>query len=98
MKHILLVFIFLANIYAVANGPEKHPEPSKEERQKRAEHHEKIAEMHKKMADCLRTDKTVAQCHEALKQDCEAKGGDCPMMPGMGKHPEMKGKMGKGRE
>ncbi len=58
-------------------GHHKHggpiPEPTKEQRVK-------MAEMHDKMAACLRSEQTMAACHEEMNAACEASGDSCPMM------------------
>ncbi len=59
----------------------KQEEPSPEQRAKMAEHHEK-------MAACLKSEKTVKECHEEMHKACESAGGDCGMhgKGGKGKH------------
>ena len=52
---------------------------------------EKMAQVHEKMAACLRSDKTIAECHREMKANCRAELGDrgCGMMQrrGMGMAP-----------
>lgn len=57
-----------------------------------------MADMYQKMADCMRTDKTMQDCHKEVMKDCPvAKAtGHCPIMEGMKpmegmKHGSMKG-------
>ncbi len=61
-------------------------ELTKEERLERAEHLEK-------MAACLRSDKSISDCHEQFRKDCPmAKDGSCPMWEGpRGMHRRMRG-------
>jgi hypothetical protein len=50
---------------------------------------EKMAVVHEQMAACLRSDKSLAECHAEMKKGCKESLGDqgCPMMGmGMGKH------------
>ena len=66
-------------------GKAKGSEPTKEERQSKADMMDKMAEMHKKMAECLRSDKPMSECREQMMKDCPmAKSGRCPMMDEMG--------------
>jgi hypothetical protein len=70
---------------AMATNPTSgaSPGPSKETR-------EKMAVLHEQMAACLRSDKTIADCHAEMMQGCQQSLGDhgCPMMGmGMGKRP-----------
>lgn len=58
-----------------------------------------MADMHQKMADCLRTDKSMQDCHGEMMKDCHgAKApGHCSMMDSMMnqggmKHQKMKDK------
>lgn len=46
-----------------------------------AEQRQKMAEQHDKMAACLRSTKSVAECHKEMMQNCEATMGKefCPM-------------------
>lgn len=65
-------------------GMDMGKEPTKEQRAKMAEHHEK-------MAACLRSDKTMKECHEQMKKACEESGSMCPGMGGG--HGHMRGMM-----
>ena len=50
---------------------------------------EKMAVVHEQMAACLRSDKSLADCHAEMRQSCKESLGDqgCPMMGmGRGKH------------
>ncbi len=47
---------------------------------------EKMATIHEQMAACLRSDKSIADCHSEMRKSCKDLGEDgCPMM-GMGMH------------
>lgn len=71
---------------AFAKHHEKMPEPTKEERMK-------MADAHTKMAECLKSDKTMKDCHKEMMDSCkEATGGKCPMMGGHGPMGKMMGK------
>ena len=57
-----------------------------------------MADMYQKMADCLKTEKSMQECHKDVMKDCPvAKAtGHCPIMEGMMgkgamKHGKMKG-------
>ena len=55
-----------------------------------------MADMHQKMADCLRTEKSMQDCHGEMMKDCQGAkaSGHCSMMDGMMKKGSMKhGKM-----
>jgi hypothetical protein len=58
-----------------------HPALTKEQR-------EKMATIHEKMAACLRSDKSLADCHKEAMQSCQEMMGKegCPMMGGMHQH------------
>ncbi len=47
----------------------------------------KMATVHEQMAACLRSDKSMSDCHGEMMKACQQLMGDhgCPMM-GMGKH------------
>ncbi len=58
-----------------------------------------MADMHQKMADCLRTDKSMQDCHGEMMKDCQGAkaAGHCSMMNSMMskggmKHGKMKDK------
>lgn len=58
-----------------------------------------MADMHQKMADCLRTEKSIRECHGEMVKDCRGAkaAGHCSMMGGMMnkggmKHGKMKDK------
>ena len=58
-----------------------------------------MADMHQKMADCLRTDKSMQDCHGEMMKDCQGAkaSGHCSMMDSMMskggmKHGKMKDK------
>jgi len=53
--------------------------PSKEQR-------ESMAKAHEQMAACLRSSKSMKECHEAMHAACEKNGGDCPMGHMHGEH------------
>ena len=65
-----------------ADTPASHPTPSKEDR-------EKMAQMHEKMAACLRSDKSVQDCHRDMMKQCrESMGDEACMMMGHGMKPD----------
>ncbi len=76
----LAVFAILASSLSFAQDnmeSMKHPNMTKEMR-------EKMATSHEKMAVCLRSDKDLQTCHDEMKKTCnEVMGGECPMMGGM---------------
>ncbi len=50
---------------------------------------EKMATIHEQMAACLRSDKSLAECHSEMRKSCTDLGDQgCPMMGmgGMGMH------------
>lgn len=49
------------------------------------EQRKSMATMHEKMAVCLRSTKTVSDCHDEMKTDCQQMMGQegCPMMKSM---------------
>jgi hypothetical protein len=68
----------LADDMAMHEG-HKMPPMTKEQR-------EKMADAHEKMASCMRSDKSMGECHEAMEKACmEGMGKDCPMMGHHGK-------------
>jgi hypothetical protein len=62
----------------------ERPEPSKDQRNK-------MATAHEQMATCLRSDKSMEECHEEMRKSCKEMGDQCPMM--MGHHGMGMGKM-----
>ncbi len=52
-----------------------------------------MADMYQKMADCMKTDKSMNDCHKEIMKDCPVakETGSCPLMDGM------KGKMNHGK-
>ncbi len=55
------------------------------------EQREKLATVHEQMAACLRSERTLAECHDQMRQGCRAAMGSagCPgmgMMMGPGRH------------
>lgn len=77
---VIALAIYCATATA-AEPPAAPPEPSKEMRAK-------MASAHEQMATCLRSEKSMAQCHkEIMKSHHELMGEHgCPMME-MGMHP-----------
>ena len=67
-----------ASATLAANSPAAQSPPSKEMR-------EKMATLHEQMAACLRSDKSITQCHTEMMTSCQDVVGKdgCPMM-GMG--------------
>lgn len=44
------------------------------------EQREKMAQAHEKMASCLRSDKSLAACHDEMRKSCrDDMDGSCPM-------------------
>jgi hypothetical protein len=84
MKMTALVFCLMsisgsfASAHDMANM--KMPNMTTEQRQK-------MADAHEKMAACLRSDKDLKECHEAMMKSCQdTMGKDCPMGGGMHHH------------
>lgn len=75
---IMVVLAGASTALATEPSPGTHAAPSKETR-------EKMAAVHEKMAACLRSDKSIAECHTEMMKSCEEIMGKdgCPMM-GMG--------------
>ncbi len=45
------------------------------------EQRENMAKLHEQMANCLRSTKTMKECHEEMRKSCESLGANgCPMM------------------
>ncbi len=44
-----------------------------------------MADMYQKMADCMKTDKSMDDCHQEVMKDCPVakETGSCPLMDGM---------------
>ena len=89
---VLVSMMSLCASISFAEGSDMHgmmdSKMSKEQR-------EKMAVSHDKMAACLRSDKTMKQCHDEMRKACEAEMGPdaCPMMDHkgmMGHHKMMK--------
>ena len=82
---ILAAMSVMAAVSLAATPPASAPAAvSKETR-------EKMAVVHEQMAACLRSDKSLADCHTEMRKSCKESLGDqgCPMMGmgmGMGKH------------
>lgn len=85
----IIMFLFVLNIasnLAVAEDGSKSamhkkmPPMTTEQRQK-------MADAHEKMATCLRSDKPMEECHEAMMKSCKENMGKdgCPMMGDKGK-------------
>lgn len=81
-----LVFLGLSfgagSAFADHHGKGPMTEPTKEERAQ-------MADMHSKMAECLRSEKSMKDCHEEMKANCPMMkdGKACPM--GMDHHGHM---------
>lgn len=85
-KILLLSATLILTSTAFAGTKGKMREMSKEDRAK-------MAEMHTKMADCLKSDKSMSECHREMKDHCKDMGGDqCYMMMGKDKMKYNKGK------
>jgi hypothetical protein len=69
---------FSFSSFAVNKSMKQNPkEPTAEERAQ-------MATMHEKVALCLRSSKTIAECHDEMKKNCTM-GDRCMMGMGMGK-------------
>src|SRR5690349_18443392 len=88
MKSIIISVAMIFSMSAFANHHKHHKMEFTPEQRKG------MAEVHEKMAACLRSDKSMEECHKEMKQTCEEKMGKdgCPMMAHMG---DMHHKMGK---
>jgi hypothetical protein len=79
---LVLAFMSAMGTLALAANPPPNASPTvtKETR-------EKMATVHEQMAACLRSDKSMSDCHTEMKKSCQEVFGDqgCPMT-GMGKH------------
>jgi len=58
------------------------PAMTKDQREKMAKTHEQMAKTHEQMATCLRSTKSLKDCHEEMKKSCMTTMGEkgCPMM------------------
>lgn len=66
----LLTLVACASIAAEEPSQDKRPAPpTKQER-------ERLATLHEHMATCLRSDKTLRECHESARKECEDTLGD----------------------
>lgn len=81
--------ILAAALLPMVSGPVSFAEDTKPAgkgamRELTKEEREKMASTHEKMAACLRSDKTMADCHDEMRASCEAGGGkeSCPMWGG----------------
>ena len=75
----LMIGIMLVAGSGIAAGAEEPAAPTRDMR-------EKMAAMHEKMAVCLRSDKTFAECSDAMRQECRSTMGERHCMMGMGMH------------
>ena len=51
------------------------------------EDRESMAKIHEKMAECLRSDKSIQDCHSSMRKDCQGMGElGCPGMGEMMRH------------
>lgn len=80
------LLIGLSSAAFAADAPTAPAAPTKEMR-------ERMATLHEQMAACLRSDKSVSECHAAMQKHCQAMMGTqgCTRMMGAG------GMMGMGR-
>lgn len=60
--------------------------PRKEKATPTAEERESMAAMHEKMAQCLRSEKSIRECHEDMEKSCKENMGGRGCMMGHGKH------------
>lgn len=70
--------IVMAQAKSKAPNSQAHAEQSPEMKKN-------MADMYQKMADCMKTDKSMHDCHKEVMKDCPvAKAtGSCPLMDGM---------------
>jgi hypothetical protein len=77
----MMTLLLLSGATATAADapPPEHREVSKEAR-------EKMAQLHEQMAACLRTDKTLQECHSEMMKNCQEQLGStgCPPLVGHG--------------
>ena len=83
----ILTSVLALSVATATLAADKAPAPTKETR-------EKMAVLHEHMAACLRSDKSISECHTEMMHDCRADLGKqgCPMME-MGHGMTMKHKM-----
>ncbi|WP_141731596.1 hypothetical protein [Oligoflexus tunisiensis] len=66
---------------AYAGGPGKHGKMTEWTKEQR----ETMAKNHEMMATCLRSDRSVGECHEEMMKSCKDNDA-CPMKGRMGMH------------
>ena len=73
MKNVFIAaaLAFACSTPGFAADTKAKTEVTKEQREKMAEHHEK-------MAACLRSDKSISDCHDEMRESCQADKGMCP--------------------
>lgn len=92
-----LVLTLCAALAPVA-GARAEDQASKEtaDRATMTQKHERMAEMHRRAAECLKSAKSVEDCHDALMKEMPAKPGECLFMgkdcPMCGQGMKMRGK------
>jgi predicted glycosyl hydrolase (DUF1957 family) len=98
---IVLVLMSMLSVNAIAaDAAATKKEDAKKEEGPSAEMREKMALHHEAMAKCLRSTKTMKECHQEMMGQCkEAMGGEkCEMMGHMGHMGKKCKGMGMGHE
>ena len=95
---IVAVALFLSLPTIVTAQSKSKAPPSHAQADQSPEMKKNMADMYQKMADCMRTDKSMHDCHKEVMKDCPVakETGSCPLMDGMGgmmKHGKMKSGM-----
>ncbi len=83
---IAMAFVFSAGVFAAESAQAQKESPATPTKEMR----EQMAKNHEKMALCLRSEATIQDCHEQMREQCQdmKSEGGCFMMD--------KGMMGKG--
>jgi len=63
-------------------APAKKPQAKHEMAEPTKEQRNKMAMAHEQMATCLRSDKSMEDCHDEMRKSCKEMGDQCPMMMG----------------
>lgn len=74
----ITIMLFCMSVFA-QKGTEKSTQSVSNE--PTAEMRTQMVQMHEQMAECLKSDKSFADCHNSMMNNCPmAKDGNCPMM------------------
>lgn len=83
---ILLSGVMLSfGAYAADKGTTQKPAAGKAQQEWTKEQRETMAKNHEGMAACLRSDKSIAECHDEMMKNCQDNNA-CPMKGRMGMH------------